>query len=98
MSVAFLFLFKKNYKIDLSNYKNFLHLPEIKSGPDQVSGMGLFVRIVHKSITLLFSQEVPFLVFEYASSVSATISLIYGCLKNTLCCQIMSFDLFNVNF
>ena len=52
MSVVFLLLFKK---IDLYDYKNFLDLPEIKSGPDQVSGMGLFVKIINRSITFLFS-------------------------------------------
>ena len=56
MSVVFLLLFKKIYKINLSNYKNFVHLPEIKSGPDQVSGVRLFVKIVNRSITLLFSE------------------------------------------
>ena len=66
MTVTFLLLFKKNYKIDLSNDKNFAHFPEIKSRPSQVSGMGLFLKIVHRSITLLLSQEVPFWVFEYA--------------------------------
>ena len=34
MSVVFLFLFKKNYKNDLSNCKSFLHLAQIKSGPE----------------------------------------------------------------
>ena len=76
--------------------------------------MGRFVKIVNRFITLLFLQEVPFLVFEYASSMSATAILLTGavcdevnvssmwdiCLsqKNALCCHIMSFDLFNVNF
>ena len=46
----------------------------------QVSGMGLYVKIVcNTSITLLFSQEVPCL--NMLSGVSATaISLTYGCL------------------
>ena len=72
------FFCSKNYKID---YKYFLHLPEIKSGPDQVSGMGLFVKIVNRSITLLFLLEVPSRMFEYASAVSVTATpLTYGCL------------------
>ena len=67
MSLVFLFLFKKNYKNDLSNFKNFLHLPAIKSGPGiKCLGMGLFVKIVNRSITLLFSQEVLSLVVGYA--------------------------------
>ena len=89
-----------------------MHLPEIRAW-DQVSGMELFVKIVSRSITLLFLQEVPFLVLEYASSMSATvISLTCNCnevivssrreiclsQKSTLCCQIISFDSFNVNF
>ena len=39
---------------------------------DQVPRMGLFVEIVNISVTLLFLQEVPFLVFDYALSMSAT--------------------------
>ena len=43
--------------------------------------VGLFVKIVNRSITLLFSQEVQSGMFGYASSVSATaISLTCGCL------------------
>ena len=43
--------------------------------------MGIFVKIVNRSITLLFSQEVMRWMFEYASSVSVTaISVRYGCL------------------
>ena len=72
MSVLFFAFVYKNYKIYLSNYKNFLHLPEIKSGPEQVSRMGLFIKVVNRSVTLLFLQDVPPSVFEYASSVSAT--------------------------
>ena len=34
-----------------------------------MSGLGLFLKIVNRSITLLFLQEIPFLVFEYASSM-----------------------------
>ena len=37
-------------------------------------GMELFVEIINRSITLQFLQEVPFLVFEYALSMSATAS------------------------
>ena len=80
MSVVFLLLFKKNCKIDLPNYKTFLHFPEIKSKLDQVSAMVFFYKN-SRSITWLFSQEVLSWVFECASSVSAfAISLKYGCL------------------
>ena len=67
MRVVFLLLFKEIKLIYLiSNYKIFLHLPEIKSGADQVYGMGLFVKIVNRSRWFLFLQEVLSWVFEYA--------------------------------
>ena len=82
MSAVFLLFFLNIYtyiyKIDLSNYKNYLHLLEIKSGPDQVPVMALFTKIVNRSITLLFLQDVPSWMSEYSSSVSATaVSLTY---------------------
>ena len=81
MSVVFSFLFKKIAKLVYLNTEIFFYIQEIKSGPDEVSGMGLFVTIVNRSITLLFSQEVPSWELEYASSVSVTaISWMYGCL------------------
>ena len=40
--------------------------------PDQAPGMRLFEKKVNRSIALPFSQEVPSLVFEYASLLSAT--------------------------
>ena len=72
----------------------------------EVPGMGHFVKIVNRSITLLFLQEASSLVFEYARSMSATaISLKYSYLWWSDCglceryvCHIMPFDLFNVNF
>ena len=54
------------------NYKNDSSFRDKIRAWDQVSGLGLFVKIVNRSITLLFLQEVPFLVFEYSSSMSAT--------------------------
>ena len=58
--------------------------------------MELFVKIVNRSITLLFLQEVPFLVLKYASSMSATaISLTRSCQWWSHCLYLLwIFDLY----
>ena len=61
----FVFQKKKKYEIDLSNYNFFFLFPEINPGPVQVSGIGLFVKIVTRSITSLFLLKYPS-VLEYA--------------------------------
>ena len=93
--------------------KNFVHLPQIKPRPPQVSEIGLFVKIVNRSITLLFLQEVTLGVWIYFVSVcrcylidiwlsvmkwSLTRREICLSQKSILCRHIVSFGLFNVNF
>ena len=93
--------------------KNFVHLQQTKPRPAQVSGIGLFVKIVNRSITLLFSQEVTLGVWIYFVSVcrlylidiwlsvmkwSLTRWEICRSQKSILCRHIASFGLFNVNF